>query len=112
MAAIGADVRRSYESEAGRLTVSVANLDGHVEQMRDDVVQLRGKVTGAVETIDALTRGLVTSVDATAASLEQRCGSVASTEECANEFRLFVREKMKDLKGMVQDLGAAKVCAC
>ncbi len=71
MVAISSDMRTSYESEAGRLTTSMASVDGHVELMRSDIVGLRGKLSGCVATVETLTRGLVTAVEETKTALEE-----------------------------------------
>ncbi len=104
MVTIGADVRQAYESEAGRLTTSVATLDGHIGLLRADVVGLRGKVSGCVSTIETLTRGLVLSVEQTKASLDKQFESMGEGAESRQEFCQFLKEQMRLLQEKADNL--------
>ncbi len=109
LVAVGADIRKGYESEAGRLTTQVADMDGHVALLRQDFFNFKSGLTGREEKLHVLVGSAVDRLGEAVGSAEQTKETTEEEKGQRREFEKGVLDKLSTLEGLVKDVQSAKV---
>ncbi len=106
LVAIGADIRKGYESEAGRLTTQVADLDGHIVLLRSDVFHFKSGLTGREEKLNTLVGSSVEELERATKAVEKQHETTAKAQ---SDFQEAMFTRMAELKELGKDILSAKV---
>ncbi len=108
--AIGAEIRKGYESEAGRLTTQVADVDGHLGLLHSDFFNFKSALSGREEKLQALVGSAVDNVKAAAEEVRSSGKATpGATDEPADEtpasqFETGVQQQLAQLQQTLNSL--------